>query len=106
MGTPSKRDKYKVRKKELLKKVAANCGYYEYEVEDVFHALLTQIRSEILDGNSIEFETLFTIEVAESKRTWMNREGVVIPVAKRKTVKLRPTRNFIDELRRIAKENQ
>ena len=105
MGIASKRDKYKVRKKELIRKVAKNCDYFVYEVEDVFNALLTQIRSEILDRNSIEFEELFTVEVSESKRDWMNRHGEIIAAPKRKTLKVRITRTFLDELRRIAKNS-
>lgn len=102
----SPRDKYKVRKNELVRKVAKNCGYHIYEVEDVFHALLTQIRSEIIDGNSIEFEQLFTIEVSDSKKDWMNRRGEIIAVPQRRALKLRPTRTFLDELRRIAKAQE
>lgn len=93
----------KIRKKELIRKVAKACDYHIYEIEDMFEALLGQIRSEIIDGNSLEFEGLFIIEVSDTKRDWMNQNGVIIPAVKRKALKLKVTRTLLDELRRIGK---
>lgn len=106
MAKHSKRDKYKVTKRELIRKVAQKCEYHTYEIEDMLYALYATLYDEIIQGHSIEFERLFVIEVRETKYTSMNQAGTIITFPTRKDVKLRLSETFREELKRIARAQE
>lgn len=106
MGTRGRKGKVKITSRAMVRKIAEKCEYHLYEIDDMLYALYATIYDEILKGNSIEFERLFTLEVSETKSMNMNRKGNVITYPKRKNVKLRLTRTFIDELRRVARAEE
>jgi hypothetical protein len=60
---------------------------------------------EMCNGNSLEFERMFLLEVRDTKGGLMNREGVWIEAPVRKTIKFRLSRTLENEFRRIAKED-
>lgn len=103
MAKHSKRDKCKITKRKLIQKIAEKCEYHLYEVEDMLYALYATLYDEIVQGNSIEFERLFVIEVRETKYTSMNQAGKIINFPTRKDVKLRLSETFREELKRIAR---
>jgi len=105
MTRKSRRDKHKVTSKEFIKKIADKTGYHMYEVSDILYGIYASIYEDIVEGNSIEFERLFIIEVKDSKQVPMNRQGEWIEYPKRKTLRLRVSRPLEDQLRRIAKAN-
>lgn len=105
MGRKARFYKHKVTSKEFIKKIADNCGYHQYEVADMLYGLYAAMYNEICEGNSIEFERLFVLEVKDTKEKPMNREGVWIYPPVRKTIKFHLSRTLENELRRIAKEN-
>ena len=96
--------KKKLLSKDITKKVAEVCGYHQYEVADVLHAMQYVLYNEICEGMSLEFDKLFLLEVKDTKNKPMNREGVWIYPPVRKTVRFRLNRQLENELRRQAKE--
>jgi nucleoid DNA-binding protein len=98
-------NKKRVTSKEFVKKIADKVGYHQYEVADMLQGLYATIYEEIVEGNSIEFERLFVLNVKDTKNKPMNREGVWIDPVVRKTIKFRMSPTLENQLRRIAKEN-
>lgn len=103
MPRPGRYYKHKVTSREFIKKIADKCEYHQYEVEDMLQGLYATLYEEICEGNSIEFDRLFVLEVKNTKDKPMNREGVWVKAPVRKTIKFHLSRTLENELRRIAK---
>lgn len=55
--------KRRLRRNDIIRKVHEDCGYYLYEVEDVFDSLLRVIRQELEAGNEVSFDKLFHVHI-------------------------------------------
>lgn len=57
----------KVSRTDLIKRVAKDCNYYEYEVDDVLSALSRVLLETLSNGESVLLEGIGTFEVQQPK---------------------------------------
>jgi nucleoid DNA-binding protein len=85
--------KAKVQRAELIKRVAADCGYYEYEVDDVLSGLSRVLLSTLANGESVLIEGIGSLEVNApvAKQYYDTRVGAMQNTLSKPKLIIRPS---------------
>lgn len=89
-----------ISKKELIRKVAIQSGYFIYEIEDFLHALAIVVSEEVKQGNVVKVDGLgtFIYKPPRPVKNFSPYTGRYMDTISKKSCKFKPDRLFLNLL--------
>jgi len=103
---PKQKLEYAVYNKELIKRIADNIDYHNYEVEDMLNGLRQALLEFLNEGKEVRIEHLFTVapKVIPPRKFWHPKTGEYEMSKGSVGLSITPAKSLKDSLKALAEK--